>query len=269
VLAAGFSLILGISHVVNLSHPAFALVGAYITYWLLTLFKLDPLVSLPVVISVLFVLGLLMERTVIRETARRTKDLTSASLVLTFGIAIIVENLLLYFCKADPRLVTTSYSGRSLFIGAIAFPINHLISFGMAAITITVIYFFLQRTYLGMAARAVWQDREGAILSGINISRVTAVTYGLALASAGVGGTCMSLMYSIEPATHYAWIIFVFAVVILGGVGSILGTAVAGLIIGLVIGISSALIPLTWINLVLFGIIILLLLVRPTGLFKQ
>ena len=120
-----------------------------------------------------------------------------------------------------------------------------------------------------MAARAVWQDSEGAILSGINISRVTAVTYGLALASAGVGGTCMSLMYSIEPATHYAWIIFVFAVVILGGVGSILGTAMAGLIIGLVIGISSALIPLTWINLVLFGIIILLLLVRPTGLFKQ
>jgi branched-chain amino acid transport system permease protein len=76
-------------------------------------------------------------------------------------------------------------------------------------------------------------------------------------------------MYSIEPATHYAWIIFVFAVVILGGVGSILGTAMAGLIIGLIIGVSSALIPLTWINLVLFGIIILLLLVRPTGLFKQ
>jgi branched-chain amino acid transport system permease protein len=98
---------------------------------------------------------------------------------------------------------------------------------------------------------------------------VTAVTYGLALASAGVGGTCMSLMYSIEPTMHYAWIIFVFAAVILGGVGSILGTAMASLIIGLVIGISSALIPLTWINLVLFGIIVLILLLRPTGLFRQ
>ena len=112
-------------------------------------------------------------------------------------------------------------------------------------------HLFFPTTYLPRdgAARAVWQDSEGAILSGINISRVTAVTYGVALASAGVGGTCMSLMYSIEPATHYAWIIFVFAVVILGGVGSILGTAIAGLIIGLVIGISSALIPLTWINI--------------------
>jgi len=269
LLAVGFSLILGITHVVNLSHPVFALVAAYITYWLLYFYKMDPLTSLILVIPVLFVFGVIMERTVIRETARRTKDLTSASLVLTFGITIIVENLLLLFCKATPRLVTTSYSGKSLFIGNIAFSINHLISFAVAALTVGAIYIFLQHSYLGKAARAVWQDREGAILSGISIDRVTAVTYGISLASAGVGGTCMSLMYSIEPATHYGWITFVFAVVILGGVGSILGTAIAGLIIGLVIGISSALIPLTWINLVLFGIIILLLLVRPTGLFKQ
>jgi branched-chain amino acid transport system permease protein len=269
LLAVGFSLILGITHVVNLSHPVFALVAAYITYWLLNFYKMDPLASLILVIPVLFAFGVIMERTVIRETARRTKDLTSASLVLTFGITIIVENLLLFFCKATPRLVTTSYSGKSLFIGNIAFPINHLISFAVAALTVGAIYIFLQHTYLGKAARAVWQDREGAILSGISIDRVTAVTYGISLASAGVGGTCMSLMYSIEPSTHYGWITFVFAVVILGGVGSILGTAIAGLIIGLVIGISSALIPLTWINLVLFGIIILLLLVRPTGLFKQ
>jgi branched-chain amino acid transport system permease protein len=269
LLAVGFSLILGITHVVNLSHPVFALVAAYITYWLLNFYRIDPLTSLILVIPVLFVFGVIMERTVIRETARRTRDLTSASLVLTFGITIIVENLLLLLCKATPRLVTTSYSGKSLFIGNIAFPINHLISFAVAALTVGAIYIFLQHTYLGKAARAIWQDREGAILSGISIERVTAITYGISLASAGVGGMCMSLMYSIEPATHYGWIVFVFAVVILGGVGSILGTAIAGLIIGLIIGISSALIPLTWINLVLFGIIILLLLVRPTGLFKQ
>jgi branched-chain amino acid transport system permease protein len=269
VLAIGFSLILGVSHVVNLSHPVMALAGAYITFWLLELYGISPLTSLVVVIPVLFLVGVVMERTVIRETARRTRDLTSASLVLTFGITIILENVLLYFCKATPRLVTTEYTGRSLFAGAIAFPINHLISFGLAAVTTGLIYLFLHHTYPGKAARAVWQDREGAILSGISISRVNAATYGISLASAGVGGTCMSLIYAIEPATHYGWLIFVFAVVILGGVGSILGTAMAGLIIGLIIGIASALIPLTWINLVLFGIIILVLLVRPTGLFRQ
>lgn len=269
VLAVGFSLILGISHVVNLSHPVFALVGAYITYWLLELYGVHPLVSLVIVIPVLFIIGVIMDRTVIRLTARKTRDLTSASLVLTFGITIIVENMLLYFCKATPRLVTTDFSGKSIFIGDIALSVNHLISFGIAAVTVGIVYIFLHHTFLGKAARAIWQDREGAVLMGIRTSTITAVTYGVSLATAGIAGTCMSLMYSIEPATHYGWIIFVFAVVILGGVGSILGTAISGLIIGLIIGISSALIPLTWINLVLFGIIILLLLVKPTGLFQQ
>lgn len=269
VLAIGFSLILGVSHVVNLSHPVIALAGAYITFWLLQLYGLNPLLSLLVVIPVLFLFGVVMERTVIRQTARRTRDLTSASLVLTFGITIILENVLLYFCKATPRLVTTEYTGKSIFVGTIAFPINHLISFGLAAVTTGLIYLFLYHTYPGKASRAVWQDREGAVLSGISVDRVNAATYGISLASAGVGGTCMSLMYAIEPATHYGWLVFVFAVVILGGVGSILGTAIAGLIIGLIIGISSAVIPLTWINLVLFGIIIALLLVRPRGLLEQ
>lgn len=269
VLSVGFSLMLGVTRVVNLSHPAFALVAAYITFFLQHFYGVNPLVSFFAVIPILFIFGVIMERTVIKETARRTKDLTSASLVLTFGIAIILENLLLYFGKATPRLVTTSYAGKSLFVGDIALPITHLISFGVAALSIGVIYLFLQHTYLGKAARAVWQDREGAILSGINIGQVTAVTYGLSLASAGVGGTCMSLMYAIEPAMHYSWITIVFAVVILGGVGSILGTAIAGLIIGLVIGISSAIIPFTWINLVLFSMIILLLVMKPAGLFHQ
>lgn len=269
VLAVGFSLMLGVTHVVNLSHPAFALVGAYITYWLLKLSGFNPIASLLVVIPILFILGVIMERTVIRETARRTKDLTSASLVLTFGIAIILENLLLYICKADPRLVTTSYTGKSLFVGDIALPMTQLMSFGVAAVTVGAIYFFLQHTFLGKAARSVWQDREGAILSGINVSQIMALTFGISLASAGVGGMCMSLMYAIEPATHYSWITVVFAVVILGGVGSMLGTAIAGLILGLVIGISSVMMPLTWINLVLFSIIILLLLMKPTGLFQR
>ncbi len=269
LLAEGFSLLLGITHVVNISHPAFALVGAYITYGLLSQFGVHPLVSLIVVVPVLFVIGILMERTVIKETAKRTKDLTSASLVLTFGIAIIVENVLLLTAKATPRLVTVSFSDKSLFLGNIAFPIVNLVTLGISAITVAIIYVLIKHTYFGMAARAVWQNEEGAILSGINIRRITALTFGLSFAVAGVGGTCMSLMYSIEPATHLSWITYVFAIVILGGLGSIMGTAIAALMIGIIISLSSVLIPLTWINLVLFGIIIFLLVIKPTGLFQK
>lgn len=269
VLAVGFSLILGIARVVNLSHPVLALVGAYLTYWLLELYGWNPLLSLIVVMPVLFLLGMIVERTLIRTAAKRTRDLVSASLVLTFGVTIIVENLLLIICKATPRLVTTSYSGKSLFVGGVALPVNLLVSFGLAAVTVTAVHLIFHHTFVGKAARAVWQDKDGAILMGINLSGVTAVTYGISFATAGIGGTCMSLMYSIEPSTHWAWITFVFAIVIVGGVGSILGTALASLMIGLIIGISSALVPLTWINLILFGIIIGLLLIRPTGLVKQ
>ncbi len=269
VLAIGFSLILGIARVVNLAHPVFALVGAYLTFWLLDLYGLNPLLSLVVVVPVLFLLGVGLERIVIRQAAKRTRDITSASLVLTFGIAIIVENLLLVICKATPRLVTTSISGRALFVGGVAVPLNILVGFSVAAVTVAVIYFLLHHTFLGKAARAVWQDREGAILMGINVNGVTAITYGISFAAAGIAGTCMSLIYSIEPSTHWAWINFVFAIVIVGGVGSITGTAIAGLLIGLIIGISNALIPLTWTNLVLFAIIIVLLLIRPTGLVRQ
>jgi branched-chain amino acid transport system permease protein len=268
-LAIGFSLILGIARVVNLAHPVFALAGAYITFWLLDLLGWNPLFSLVVVIPVLFMLGVGLERTVIRQTTKRTRDITSSSLVLTFGITIIVENLLLVICKATPRLVTTSISGRSLFFGEVAVPLNILVSFAVALVAVAAIYFLLHHTFFGKAARAVWQDREGAILMGINVNAITAVTYGISFAAAGIAGTCMSLIYSIEPSTHWAWINFVFAIVIVGGVGSIKGTAVAGLLVGLIIGIANALIPLTWINLVLFGIIIILLLIRPTGLVRE
>jgi branched-chain amino acid transport system permease protein len=268
-LAIGFSLILGIARVVNLAHPVFALVGAYITFWLLEIFGWNPLFSLVVVIPVLFMFGVGLERTVIRQTAKRTRDITSASLVLTFGITIIVENLLLVICKATPRLVTTSISGRSLFFSDVAVPLNILVGFAISVVTVAAIYFLLHRTFFGKAARAVWQDREGATLMGINVNAITAVTYGISFAAAGIAGTSMSLIYSIEPSTHWAWINFVFAIVIVGGVGSIKGTAMAGLLVGLIIGIANALIPLTWINLVLFGIIIILLLIRPTGLVRQ
>ncbi len=269
VLGVGFSLTWGVTKVINLSHCVFALVGAYIAYWLLHLYGVDPLVSLLVIVPVLFLLGLAMHHIVIKPTAKRTKDITSASMVLTFGLILILENLLLVFCKADPRVVTTSYTARSLFVGDVAFPMSSLISFGLAVVTIGAMYFFLHQTYTGKAVRAVWQDREGAMLSGINVDQVTAITYGVALATAGVGGVCMVLMYSISPTIGFSWLVFVFLLAILGGVGSVIGAAVGGLIVGLTIGICSALLPLSWVNLVLFVMLIVVLLVKPAGLFQR
>jgi len=268
VLSAGFSLTWGVTKVINLSHTVFALVGSYIAFWLLRFLGVEPILSLVIIIPLLFLCGLAMHG-IIKQTAKRAKEITPASLVLTFGLFIVTENILLITCKADPRLITTSYSGKALFLDKVALPISSLISFALAAVTIAALYLFLHYTYTGKAVQAVWQDKAGAMLSGIDTSRVTAITYGVALASAGVGGVCMGLIYAIDPTIHLSWLIFIFLVTVLGGVGSIIGAAIAGLLMGLVIGLTGAFLPYAWVNLVLFISLIILLLVRPQGLFQR
>jgi len=269
VLGVGFSLTWGVTRVINLSHTVFAVLAAYITYWLLKLFGVDPIISIVITIPIFFLLGLAMHQTLIKGTAKRTKDITSASMVLTFGLILILENLMLVFFKADPRVVTASYTGKAFFIGDVAFTLTSFISLVLAVITLGAVYSFLHQTYTGKAVRAVWQDREGAMLSGIDVDRVTAITYGISLATAAIGGVCMVLMYSITPTIGFTWLVFVFLLTILGGVGSVAGAAAGGLIIGLTIGICSTFIPLSWVNLVLFVMLIIVLLAKPAGLFQR
>jgi len=127
---------------------------------------------------------------------------------------------------------------------------------------------FLHNTRTGKAVRATWQDPEGAALQGIRLTKVSMIAFGLALASAGAGGVAMAFMYSFSPPLHNLWLIFLFLVVIVGGVGSIAGSAVAGLVIGVISGLSGAFFPEQWINVLLFGLLMLILLIRPEGLMK-
>jgi len=268
-LAVGFSLTWGVTNVINLAHPAFALLGAYIAYWVLHFWGIDPLLSLLIIVPILFFLGIATHRCLFKPLSTRTRSLTASSMVLSYGLVIVIENIILIICKADPRLITTTYTGKSLFVGGVALPITSLISFVLALITCAVLYMFLHNTYEGKAVRAVWQQKEGAMLCGINTSHVTDITYGISFASAGVGGVCMGLMYSIDPALHSTWLIYIFLIVIAGGLGSIRGTVFSGLLIGLIIGLAGFVLPYVWVNLILFGLLLVILLIKPEGLFQQ
>ena len=269
VLSVGFSLAWGVTHVLNVAHGAFAVLAAYLGYWAVARWQIDPVVALLGIVPLLFVLGLIVYEGLIRVTARRAHDLGLATMVLTFGLAVVLENAMQWAWTPDPRVLKTAYTGRALFVGPIAFQTTQLVAFGLAAVTIVGLSLFTNRTYLGKAVRAVWQNPTGAALSGINLEQVTRVTFGLALATAGVGGVAMSLLFTFDPSTHLAWLVYIFLVVILGGVGSIVGTALAGLIIGLIVGVSGVFIPLVWGNLVLFGLLIILLLLKPSGLLQR
>jgi len=171
--------------------------------------------------------------------------------------------------KADPRVLTPTYSSGALIAGPFYFQYPHLVGFGLSVLGITAIYLFLKKTYTGMAVRAAWQQPEAAQLYGVNLYRISMITFALAVSTAGAGGISLALLNSFEPHSHNLWLIYLFLVVIVGGVGNVIGTALAGLIIGVITGLSMAFLPFQWVNLVTFGLLMIFLIFRPHGLIKQ
>jgi len=268
LLGVGFSLVWGAMKVINIAHAAFAVLGAYLAYALLKMFGLDPVLGFFVILPFLFFGGMVLYRYLIFPVMR-ARDIVVSSMVLTFGCAIIIENLISLIGSPDPRVFTTRYTGKALFLGPFAFQLPQTVGALMALGGMAVLYIFLKKTHTGKALRASWQQPEAARLYGINLKRISMIAFGLAVASAGLGGIAMGFVYSFDPHTHNLWLIYIFLVVILGGVGNVLGTALAGLLIGLLNGLSLAFFPYQWVNVITFGVLILILLVRPSGLFAS
>jgi len=266
LLSVGFGLTWGTMKVLNISHAVFAVLGAFIAYWLFVKAGIDPILSLPLLVVVLFFLGGVVYRLVIRPVTK-AKDVIMASMVATFGVAIVVENVMSFIWRPDPRILKPSYTGTSFFIGEMAISKGPLIGFAMAIVAIILLYLFLHRTYTGKAVQATWQNPVGAALAGINPGHVSLVTFGLSIASAGAAGVAMALIYAFYPSVQSVWTMFVFLVTIVGGVGSVIGTALAGLLIGFIIGVSAAFLPFVWVNVLLFALLLVILLFKPEGLF--
>jgi branched-chain amino acid transport system permease protein len=268
LLGVGFSLTWGVMKVINISHAAFGLIGAFLAYTLLNAWGIDPIVSVAITAPILFVGACLIYRLLILPITR-SRDIIVPSMIVTFGIAIILENLLLLIWGPDPRLVTTSYTSKVFVLGPFYFLYAPLAGFIMSVVGVVLIHVFLKKTYTGKAVRAAWQEPDASQLYGVNLKRISMITFGLAAGSAGAGGVGLALLYSFEPHAHNLWLIYLFLVVIVGGVGNVLGTAAAGLIIGLITGLSLAFLPYQWVNLLTFGLLIIVLLVRPQGLFHS
>ncbi len=187
LLSVGFGLTWGTMKVLNISHAVFAVLGAFIAYWFLVKAGIDPILSLPLLVVLLFLAGAVVYRLVIRPVTK-AKDIIMASMVATFGVAIVVENLMSFFWRPDPRILKPPYAGSSIFIGEMAVSKGPLIGFSMAILAIALLYWFLHHTYTGKGVQATWQNPTGAALVGINPEHVSLVTFGLSIGSAGVAG---------------------------------------------------------------------------------
>lgn len=267
-VGVGFGLVWGVLNIVNLAHGALVIVGAYLTWQLFNTFGLDPFLSLPLVAVALFAFGYALQRGIINRIIRAPLLFT---FMLTFGVNLVLINVLLLVFKSDFRSVTTSYSGQGLELGAIVIPYTRLASLAAALLLAAVLAFILNRTRTGLAIQAVAADRDAAQLVGIDLRHLYAFTFGLGAACAGVAGGLITLIQAITPTAGEPYTLQAFVVVILGGLGRVSATVVGGLAFGLVevFGQSIPGSGSVFANAIAFGLMVLVLVTRPQGLFGR
>ena len=267
LVAVGFSLVWGIMNVVNFSHGGLAVLGAYVAWLLNTHFGLDPFVSIPIVAVVLFAIGYAIQRGVINLVINAPIFLT---LLLTFGLNLVILNGLQLLFKADDRTIDTSYASQSFAIGAVNIPYGRLAACVLAVAVTLALAFMMSRTRLGHAIGATGMDRGAARLMGIHARHIYGVTFGIAAALAGVAGTMIATVGSFNPTTTPGQLTLdAFVISVLGGLGNMYGALVGGLVLGLAESIGGLLLTGTWVNAIAMAVVILTLIVRPSGLIGR
>ena len=262
----GFSMVWGIMGIINLAHGSFIMVGAYVTFVAFTYFGIDPILSIPLSMVVLFCLGYSVQTLLLNRLMRTSLLL---SLALTFGLDLVLINLAVLIFSADLRSVNTAYSIRSLAIGGLLIPYVRLMAFTLALFLAGAFYLFFNRTKAGQAILATALDKEVARLMGINPFRCYALAAGAGAALAGAAGSLASMLFPISPSMGTSFIGSVFVVTVLGGIGSIEGAVYAGLIYGLIQAFAASYFGVNYQEIVAFSMFLLILLLRPQGLLGK
>ncbi|MDQ6692740.1 MAG: branched-chain amino acid ABC transporter permease [Candidatus Dormibacteraeota bacterium] len=267
-VGVGFGLVWGVLNIVNLAHGALVIVGAYLTWKLFTSYGVDPFLTLPLDALLLFVLGYFLQRVIINRVIRAPLLFT---FLLTFGVNLIVINVLLFLFKSDFRSVTPSYAGAGLNIGGVVLPYTRLASLVIALLLALALAYVLNRTRTGLAIQAVGADRDAAQLVGIDLRHTYALTFALGAACAGIAGGLITLIQAITPTAGEPYTLQAFVVVILGGLGRVSATVVGGLLFGM-IEVFAQSIPgsgSVYANAIAFGLLVVVLLTRPQGIMGR
>jgi branched-chain amino acid transport system permease protein len=266
--AVGLSMAFGVTKFLNVAHGELLMLGGYAGFWLFTLWGVDPFVSLPLAIVLLVVIGAIVYKFTFSRMVKLDEGAKiQNTLLVGFGLGLILQNLALRFFSADTRSITTTYSGAVWTILGVRFPVVRVASMLIALVVIVALQLFLRRTYTGKALRATVENWEAATLMGIDIQRVYLLSFVLGAALAGVAGALVSVGYSIDPAMGMSWTLKSLVVMVLGGLGSFTGTFIGGLVLGLTESATGYFLSLTYREVVGLVLFLLVLIFRPQGLF--
>ncbi len=267
-VALGLSIVFGQLDIVNISHPAFIIVGSYIAFMVNDAFGIDPVVVGVAFMPIFFLVGVAVYG-IYYAGFERTGRESLAGLAFFFGLMFIIEVTLILVYGVDYRLVEAPYIGESIEIGVIDIPLRMFVPFVVAMVMTGAVYLYLSKTFIGRAILAVSQDRLALRLMGANPVNIKAIAFGIGIATAAVAGALLIIIGPVEPAFGRLYIGRVFAIVILGGMGSIGGTVIAALMLGVAESFVQTFYGPSWAPLVAFGVLLLALAFRPQGLFGR
>jgi branched-chain amino acid transport system permease protein len=266
LVGVGFSLVWGVMNIVNLSHGAFVLIGAYTGWKLQDSAGVDPWVSMVVAAVGLFAAGYLVQRYVINLVVNAPIWMT---LLLTFGLSLVIVNGLILLFTGDFRSIRTSYGSSSISVGDLRVPSGRLIAFAVAVAFTLALVLFMDRTRLGLAIKSTGMDRGAARLMGIKVRSVYGITFGIAAGLAGAAGAIHGTVDTFSPADAGGFTLQSFVIAVLGGLGNMWGALAGGLLLGVVQAWSGQYLGGTLVNAVAFAVLVVVLMVRPAGLLGK
>ena len=267
-VALGLSIAFGQLDIVNIAHPAFVIIGSYFAYLFGARYGLDPVLAGIVCAPAFFLAGMLVYR-VYFMSFERTGQESLSGLAFFFGLMFIIEVTLILIYGVDYRLVAASYIGVNWKVGIIDFPLRMAVPFVVSMAMTACIYLYLSKTFTGRAILAVSQDRQALQLMGADPVKIKQIAFGLALATASVAGALLIIIGPVEPSINREYIGRAFAIVVLGGMGSIAGTVIAAFILGIAESFVQTFAGPSWAPAVAFGILLVTLAVRPAGILGR
>ena len=266
LIGIGLTLVFGVMRVINVAHGDLLMLGMYLAFFVFQLLHIDPFVSIVIVIPTMFLFGMLLQRAFIQ---RVLDALPQNQILLTIGLGLIMSNTMMLVFTSDYRILSTSYSSASVMLGGISVSLPLLVSFVITAAITLVLYWFLLKTNMGQAIRATAQDRDAAQLMGINVRRMGIVAMGIGAALAGTAGALVAPTYYIYPQVGGAFTLKAFVIVVLGGMGSVVGATLGGIVIGAVESLSAVYVSSGLKELFVYLLFLAVLLVKPSGLLGK
>lgn len=268
LVAIGFALVWDIMGYINIAQGTFVMLGGYVSFWLFTLWNVDPYISIPAVMLAMFLMGLILYKIVLSPLLKLPEGLRLGnSMLITFGVLWILENATNWVWTSDVRSITTSYTGEVFSLFGIRLAYTGLAGLVLAAVFTVALHLLLTRTYFGKSVRATTQDAEAATLTGINVHRTFLLSCGIGIALAGVAGVVIVSSYSITPGGGLSWLLLAMVVVVLAGQGNINGILPAGIMLGLIEAVSVFITGASYREVIALVVFILVLMFRPQGLF--